>query len=82
MRQISIPTIYYRVIQSHFKNVLKPKWESVFEKINYWFRPKRVTDYIMYGLRILLNKENFRKSLVDSNISKCFYSTSYKCILK
>lgn len=82
MRPIGIPTIYDRVIQSMVLNSLEPEWEAVFEKGSYGFRPKRSVNDAVARIWLALNKENSRKWIVESDITKCFDSISHKYLLE
>ena len=52
LRPISISTVYYRIIQTMITNCLEPKWEAIFDKGSYGFRPHRTVDDAIF--RILL----------------------------
>lgn len=82
LRPIGIPTIYDRVIQNMIMNSLEPEWEAIFEKGSYGFRPKRNVNDAISRIWLALNKENSRKWIVDSDITKCFDSISHKYLLE
>lgn len=82
LRPIGIPTVYDRVIQTMIMNSLEPEWEAVFEKGSYGFRPKRNVNDAVSRIWLALNKENSRKWIVDSDITKCFDSISHKYLLE
>src|SRR4030095_14072653 len=69
-RQLGIPTMHDRALQTLVKAALEPEWEARFEPNSYGFRPGRCAhDAIkaIYG-------EIYQKSkwALDADISKCF----------
>lgn len=81
LRPIGIPTVRDRVVQVMIKNSLEPEWEAIFEKGSYGFRPFRNTNDAASRIWLTLNRENSRKWILDTDISKCFDTISHKYLL-
>jgi RNA-directed DNA polymerase len=81
-RPIGIPTVKDRIMQRMVVNCLEPEWEAEFEWSSYGFRPNRSVNDAVARIYGTINKQNSRRWIVESDISKCFDSINHKLLLE
>ena len=75
-RQLSIPTIKDRVVQSALKLIIEPIFEADFEDCSYGFRPNRSSQQAALEVRKLLNFGY--TEVIETDIEDCFGSIPHR----
>jgi RNA-directed DNA polymerase len=85
-RPLGIPTIKDRAKQALCRIVLDPEWEARFEENSYGFRKGRSCHDAMEAIFLSLRNSNqdkeYRKYILDADISKCFDQIDHQYLLQ
>lgn len=85
-RPLGIPTMKDRAKQALCRIVLDPEWEARFEENSYGFRKGRschdAMEAIFLSLRNSNQEKEYRKYILDADISKCFDQIDHQYLLQ
>jgi RNA-directed DNA polymerase len=79
-RQLGIPTMHDRALQTLVKAALEPEWEARFEPNSYGFRPGRSGHDAIEALFVSINGKP--KWALDADITKCFDRIEPQALLR
>lgn len=81
MRPLGIPTMWDRLIQQMFKQVLEPIVEAQFHNHSYGFRPNRSTHHAMARCQTLINISKLHY-VVDIDIKSFFDNVNHRKLIQ
>ena len=79
-RQLGIPTMYDRALQTLVRSALEPEWEARFEPNSYGFRPGRSCHDAIEAIFLSINGKP--KWTLDADIAKCFDRIEPQALLR